>query len=718
MSCSARAASRRAPGSCGDKMRTILLQNSMSRSHTCISNPARLNAQAMQPHERSKQAEPAVSAPPAGSAQPSAAKAAPGQAADMNRPRILIIDDDADFCRTVVSFLTRNNFQVFAAPDGFQGLQAANRQPIDLILCDLDMPGMDGFEVFEALRQDQRLADVPILFLTGRAEPGQVRQGMNLGVDDYLTKPFDAGDLLKAIRVRMERSRSGKTRVAQQIERAMQLFMGIAHDLRDPLSVALAYSELLKQPSNDRAVDPQAMLDRMQKAMLQMQAMLSETIFLARSRMQRIPFEPASLDLVHFLALQAAEHPHATRLQFVAASEKCIVHADPIRLRQVFEHLLSNALKYSDASVTLRVAPTPHGALIEVTDQGIGILESEQARVFEPFFRGSNVENRSGHGLGLCIVKSCVELHGGTLEFTSMPGQRTTFRVHLPAQPPVPQEMRSSTAVAHALATIPPVAAEKTPAGSQAPDSLKICILDDDPLVRSMLVDMLQSRGSGHSIYETSTVTEARSLARDHQFDVAFVDVNLPDASGFELLKELPAKTAVIFMSNADEHAVQAFDCEAVDYLLKPISTERLNKALGRACNRLPSRPAVKPAAQSRLEDSFVVKTMAEKRLVKIREIRNIAAYGEYSWVYWEEGKGAMLRKSLKQWQAELPSEQFVRVHRRAIINLAFLDRIQNQEGHTQLYLKNSQDPIEVSSRLAPQLNRRLKSLGKLPSQT
>ncbi|MPM96320.1 Chemotaxis response regulator protein-glutamate methylesterase [bioreactor metagenome] len=328
------------------------------------------------------------------------------------------------------------------------------------------------------------------------------------------------------------------------------------------------------------------------------------------------------------------------------------------------------------------------------------------------------MENRSGHGLGLCIVKSCVELHGGSLEFTSMPNQRTTFRVHLPTQPPVPQEMRSSTAVAHALATVSPASGDKssTPV-MQTPDGLKILILDDDPLVRSMLVDMLQSRGSGNSLHEASTVTEASNLARDQQFDVAFVDVNLPDASGFELLKELPAKTAVIFMSNADEHAVQAFDCEAVDYLLKPISTERLHKALERACNRLPARPTARPAAQSRLEDSFVVKTMAEKRLVKIREIRNIAAYGEYSWVYWEEGKGAMLRKSLKQWQAELPADQFVRVHRRAIINLAFLDRIQNQEGHTQLYLKNSQEPIEVSSRLAPQLNRRLKSLGKLPPQ-
>ena len=592
----------------------------------------------MQPLDRPNQADSPVSTPSAASPLPSAANAQPGQPADINLPRVLIIDDDADFCRTVVSFLTRNNFQVFAAHDGFQGLQAANRQPIDLILCDLDMPGMDGFEVFEALRQDPRLADVPILFLTGRAEPGQVRQGMNLGADDYLTKPFDAADLLKAVRVRMERSRLGKSRVAQQIERAMQLFMGIAHDLRDPLSVALAYSELLKQPAGDQSVDPQAMLDRMQKAMLQMQAMLSETIFLARSRMQRIPFEPATLDLVHFLAMLAAEHSQSSRLQFIAASEQCVIHADPIRLRQVFEHLLSNALKYSDAAVTLRAQPTPHGALIEVTDQGIGILDSDQARVFDPFFRGSNVENRSGHGLGLCIVKSCVELHGGSLEFSSFPNQRTTFRVHLPSQPPVPQEMRGGTAVTHALATATPIPSERaSSAAAQAGEGLKICILDDDPLIRSMLVDMLQSRATGHSIHEASSVTEARTIARENEFDVAFVDVNLPDASGFELLKDLPSKTAVIFMSNADEHAVQAFDCDAVDYLLKPISPDRLHKALERACNRLPCRPAAEPRVQSRLEDSFVVKTMAEKRLVKIREIRNIAAYGEYSWVYWKK---------------------------------------------------------------------------------
>ena len=189
--------------------------------------------------------------------------------------------------------------------------------------------------------------------------------------------------------------------------------------------------------------------------------------------------------------------------------------------------------------------------------------------------------------------------------------------------------------------------------------------------------------------------------------------MNLPDASGFDLLPDLKPTVSVVFVTSAEEYAVHAFDCAAADYLLKPVSPERLKQALTRVRQHVAARPAAVPIASSTLGGSFLVKSLTEKRLVKVSEIERIIAYGEYSWVYWRSGpKGALLRKSLKQWLLELPGEQFLRVHRRAIVNLACMERIEKLPNHRmQIHLRGTAEPILVSLRLAPVLNSRLKAL-------
>jgi two-component system LytT family response regulator len=168
----------------------------------------------------------------------------------------------------------------------------------------------------------------------------------------------------------------------------------------------------------------------------------------------------------------------------------------------------------------------------------------------------------------------------------------------------------------------------------------------------------------------------------------------------------------VVFVTSAEEYAVHAFDCEAADYLLKPVSPERLQQALARVRQRLAAKPGA-AAASSKPGNSFLVKTLTEKRLVKVNEIERIVAYGEYSWVYWQKNKkGALLRKSLKQWLSELPGEQFIRVHRRAIVNLACMERVEQlPNSRMQIHLRDTAEPILVSLRLAPVLNRKLKAM-------
>lgn len=650
--------------------------------------------------------------------------------------KILVIDDDASFRQVIIRFLSKQGFAVVAAADGPEGVRMAAETLPELVVCDLNMPGMDGYEVLGALRRDGKLAGIPVIFLTGQAEPSQVRQGMNLGADDYLTKPVNLGDLLSAIKARIERQKAERQRQEKQMERAMQLFGGIVHDLRDPLFVVLGYTNLLKSGASHNAGQeaPSQILDRMQQAVQRMQSIISETIFLTRSRMQRLPFDPGPFDLQEFCGQLVADHEEIRRLQFQCEAGDFSVVADALRLRQALENVLSNALKYSDGPVLVSLAATTEGYLIAVKDRGIGIPPADQAGIFEPFFRGSNTGGKPGHGLGLTIVKTCLDQHGGKVRFSSEGNQGTTFFLELPKSPP-PSAERGTSSAESALATRGSGAAGRDAAREAAvadetagkperagggPGSesvsceaagLRGIIVDDDPLVRGVLRDLLESVMV--ILGEAGTVAEAILLTRQHRVDVVFLDVNLPDGSGFDLLPHLKPNVSVVFVTSAEEYAVNAFDCEAVDYLLKPVSQERLQKALERVRQRLRARAEAAAAASSKLNDTFLVKTLTERRAVKIGEITRIEAYGEYSWVYWGKGEtGALLRKSLKHWLAELPGEQFVRVRREAIVNLACLERIEKVGvGRLQICLRDTAKPILVSLRLVPALNRRLRAI-------
>ena len=637
--------------------------------------------------------------------------------------KILIIDDEHDFRQVIIKSLSKQGFEVVAASDGKTGVSLAAETLPDLIVCDLNMPGMDGYEVLAALRSDPKLADIPLIFLTGQSQPCQVRLGMNLGADDYLIKPVDLADLLGAIRVRLSRRQTQRQRQEKQMERAMQLFGGIVHDLRDPLFVVLGYTDMLRGGASQTpagGANSRQILDRMQQAVLRMQTIISETLFLARSRMQRLPFDPGPLDLREFCEQLVADHEERPRLQFQCAAGRFPVVADALRLRQALDNLLSNALKYSEGPVVVALSAGPQNYLIAVSDRGIGVPSGEQAGIFEPFFRASNTGGRPGHGLGLSIVKSCIEQHGGSVRFLSGSTQGTTFFLELPKAPlakaaaekeGVNLQDRTKALATQSPGPRPAAAAMSSGGLPERAGKLSGIIVDDDPLVRDVMRDLLEASNDILIVGEAGSVAQARALAKQHEPEVVFLDVNLPDGSGFDLLPDLKPGAAVVFVTSAEEYAVHAFDCEAVDYLLKPVSPERLQQALTRARQRLAAKPAA--AAASPRSDSFLVKTLTEKLLVKVSEIDRIIAYGEYSWVYWNKNrKGALLRKSLKHWESELPTEQFIRVHRHAIVNLAWMERIEKLPGgRLQIHLRDTPEPIPVSLRLAPVLNRKLKAL-------
>jgi CheY-like chemotaxis protein len=146
-------------------------------------------------------------------------------------PKIHIIDDDANLCIALGHYLKQFGHDVEFSTNGADGLQAIRRATPDAILCDLDMPGLNGQQVVTALRQDESIADVPILYLSGCADRKLIRQSINLGSDDYIAKPADPGEVLAALEARLKRRQQQQKRQQTRLRQAVQIFSGIVHDL-------------------------------------------------------------------------------------------------------------------------------------------------------------------------------------------------------------------------------------------------------------------------------------------------------------------------------------------------------------------------------------------------------------------------------------------------------------------------------------------------------
>ncbi len=249
---------------------------------------------------------------------------------------------------------------------------------------------------------------------------------------------------------------------------------------------------------------------------------------------------------------------------------------------------------------------------------------------------------------------------------------------------------------------------------------IRLLIIDDEDGFRQPIAKALVKLG--FEVREAAEGKEGLRLALEHCPDLILCDVEMPERDGYQVMAALHrepilADIPLIFLTGqaAPSQVRQGMNQGADDYLTKPINLPDLTGAIAaRLRRRQLQREPVAEQAHAKTRDSFLLDTPTEKRLVKAGEVKSILAYGEYSWVHWEGSeKGALRRKSLGQWVSELPAGQFIRVHRRAIVNLGFLERVEVlPSGRMQIHLRDTVEPIPVSLRQAPVLNRRLRALG------
>lgn len=358
--------------------------------------------------------------------------------------RIMIVDDTAQNLQFLEALLRNQGHRVYALPNGEMALKAAARERPEVILLDILMPGMDGYEVCLRLKADPELADIPVIFLSALSEPLDKVRAFQAGGVDYVTKPFQPEEVEARVRTHLELIRQrqelqAQLRKVRELERLKDsLVHMLVHDLRSPLSVVGLCLEMVKDvvPASD------AGLTELMAAALrgtdQISKMISLLLDIGRMEEGRMPLQLVRGNLAEAARTVVAAVGLLARGRTIAvvAPDEVPVRFDHDLVGRVFENLLGNALKFSPerSEVRLVIEVGDGQARVSIVDQGPGIPVEQQGSLFEKFgqVRSRTRNRRLGNGLGLAFCKLAVEAHEGRIGLISEPGQGSTFWFTLP----------------------------------------------------------------------------------------------------------------------------------------------------------------------------------------------------------------------------------------------------------------------------------------------
>jgi len=361
---------------------------------------------------------------------------------------ILIIEDEQTLLESIAEMLSLQGYDVIKANNGRRGIDIAFEHRPDLIVCDIAMPEMDGYEVLRHLRGHAELADTPFIFLTARAERSHMRHGMELGADDYLTKPFTNDELVNAIDSRLERRHTASASSERELtELKRRLTHVISHELRTPLMSISTVQEMLSRQIDFMERDEVlSLLELMQSGSNRMTHLVEQMVLfteLETGSLNRHVIEAGGRytllwDVIVAAINQGRQYAYHRKDGAVRLDERHVataVRAHSHSLRHAFAELISNALDYSphDADVVVTHWVEKGVAWVSVADQGCGMKPGEVERALQPFQQiGREFKEQQGVGLGLPLAARVFEVHGGTLEIRTAPNTGTTVVVSLP----------------------------------------------------------------------------------------------------------------------------------------------------------------------------------------------------------------------------------------------------------------------------------------------
>ena len=366
--------------------------------------------------------------------------------------RILVVDDSPDNVFLIQAILEEEGYKISTAADGRSALAQLEQELPDLVLLDVMMPGMDGYEVTQRIRAMTSLPFIPILLITAYDQPS-VAQGLDTGADDFIRKPVEVDELLARVRalLRLKHSVDERDAIARQRE---DFVSRLTHDLRTPLIAADRMLQLMLQgalgelsPTMQEAIST---MTRSNQNLLTMANTLLE-VYRYEAGRKTLSFSPVDLrDLLKEIIQELSPLANDKKLSLSLAlsennsnhPEQFTIAGDRLELHRVFTNIIGNAIKFTDTgSIDVRLknansSPNParREVTVEIQDTGPGIPKEEQAWLFERFRQGRH--KHSGSGLGLHLSKRIVEAHQGTIQLQSEVGKGALFVISLPAQQP------------------------------------------------------------------------------------------------------------------------------------------------------------------------------------------------------------------------------------------------------------------------------------------
>ena len=364
--------------------------------------------------------------------------------------KILIVDDVMSNVLLLKVLLTNEKFAIATASNGRQALEQVEKENPDLVLLDVMMPDMSGFEVAQHLKSNPNTADIPIIFLTALNSTADIVKGFQVGANDFISKPFNKEELI--IRVTHQISLVAAKRLilskTEELQRTIagrdKLYSVIAHDLRSPMgSIKMVLNMLiLNLPSEKIGAEMYELLTMANQTTEDVFSLLDNLLKWTKSQIGKLNVVYQDVDLVEVTDGVIEIFSMVASLKKIRIHEmkpeKMMVNADIDMLKTVVRNLLSNAIKFSkeNSEVLVKMEEVDGMAVVSVQDYGCGISEEGQKKLLhtDTHFSTFGTNNEEGSGLGLLLCKDFVVKNGGTLWFTSKEGEGSIFSFSIPVK--------------------------------------------------------------------------------------------------------------------------------------------------------------------------------------------------------------------------------------------------------------------------------------------
>ncbi len=504
--------------------------------------------------------------------------------------KVLIVDDDHETLDILRNCFANTELQVLVAKSGMAALGISEKTLPDLILLDILMPNMDGFETCIELKKNKLLKEVPVIFVTAKDERENLLRSYSVGGIDYIKKPICKEEVLVRSRTHLLLRKEGilkdcLIKKAENSNYAKSEFMArMSHELRTPMNAILGFGQLLKVDAQmEKAGARVSDVDRILRAGKHLLELINEVLDLSQieAGKLKVSLEPINisglkseiLDFTSSLIKQRGLH----LIDENAGSEQLYVHADKTRLRQVLLNLISNAIKYNreNGSIKLGISKKGDRLRFTVSDTGLGIPVSLQEKIFEPFERlGVELSDVEGTGIGLAISKKLMDLMSGSIGFVSMEGEGSSFYIEIPlASSPIEAPRPLSTRA---------IAIEEGFESSQK----TVLYIEDNPANLHLVKRIMAIKDDVRLISATEAKTGIQ-LALSEKPTLILMDINLPGMSGLEAFKKLKSmeKTENIPVVAVSADAMEGDKKKALDmgfktYITKPINIDGFLKEM------------------------------------------------------------------------------------------------------------------------------------------